>query len=209
MVRRLLWRLLGVELMDQVVEGWSARVRRWELRLRLVVLLREELHRSAVVPREEQLVVLQLVVLVQKEKAGVLRLVQSLRTVRLGMEVAEEMLEWRSLLEKQKSEEKAEVQGRAVVMVPVLRQRALEMREGMTVLLQKLRMEMREEMMVLGVRQPRERRVPMEEGMMRANRLVVKLAKERTLGEKMPEERATVLLEMRDRARNRRSHQQR
>ena len=56
--RRLLRRLLGVELMDQVVEGWSARVRRWELRLRLVVLLREELHRSAVVPREEQLVVL-------------------------------------------------------------------------------------------------------------------------------------------------------
>ena len=45
--RQLVWRLLGVELMDQVVEveGWSARVRRWELRLRLVPSLREELHR--------------------------------------------------------------------------------------------------------------------------------------------------------------------
>ena len=93
-----------------------------------MLLLREELHRPLVVPREEQLVVLQLVVLVQKEKAGVLRLVQSLRTVRLGMEVAEEMLEWRSLLEKQKSEEKAEVQGRAVVMVPLVKRRALEKR---------------------------------------------------------------------------------
>ena len=97
--------------MDQVVEveGWSARVRRWELRLRLVVLLREELHRSAVVPREEQLVVpvqkgvvqravLQLVVLVQKEKAGVRRLVLLLRMVRVAMEEAEERLERRLLL---------------------------------------------------------------------------------------------------------------
>ena len=103
--RRLLRRLLGVELMDQEVEGWSARVRRWELRLRLVVLLREELHRSVVVPREEQLVVqvqkgvvqlvvLKLVVLVQKEKAGVRRLVLVLllRMVRVAMEAAEERL---------------------------------------------------------------------------------------------------------------------
>ena len=138
--RRLLRRLLGVELMDQVVEveGWSARVRRWELRLRLVVLLREELHRSVVVPREEQLVVqvqkgvvqravLQLVVLVQKEKAGVRRLVLLLRTVQVAMEEAEERLERRLLL-AQKEKEPAkleEEERRAVVMVPVVRRRAL------------------------------------------------------------------------------------
>ena len=143
--RRLLRRLLGVELMDQVVEVevWSARVRRWELRLRLVVLLREALHRSAVVPREEQLVVqvqkgvvplavLQLVVLVQKEKAGVrlLVLVLLLRTVQVAMEEAEERLERRLLLaqkekEPVKSEEKLEEERRAVVMVPVVRRLAL------------------------------------------------------------------------------------
>ena len=52
-------------------------------------------------------------------------------------------------------------------------------------------------------------RQPMEEGMKRANRRVVKLAKERTLEEKMPEERAIVLLEKRHRARTRRSNRQR
>ena len=72
-------------------------------------MLREELHRSVVVPREEQLVVqvqkgvvqravLQLVVLVQKEKAGVRLLVLLLRMVRVAMEVSEERLERRLLL---------------------------------------------------------------------------------------------------------------
>ena len=138
LLRRLVWRLLGVELMDQVVEGWSARVRRWELRLRLVVLLREELHRSVVVQKgEEQLVVpvqkgvvqravLQLVVLVQKEKAGVRRLVLLLRTVRVAMEAAEERLERRLLLaQKEKEPAKSEEERRAVVMLPVVRRRAL------------------------------------------------------------------------------------
>ena len=221
--RRLLRRLLGVELMDQVVEveGWSARVRRWELRLRLVVLLREELHRSVVVQKgEEQLVVpvqkgvvqravLQLVVLVQKEKAGVrlLLLVLLLRTVQVAMEAAEERLERRSLLaqkEKEPAKSEVEEERRAVVMLPVVRQRALEMREEMRVLLLKQRMqEKREEKRVLVMRQP------MEEGMMRANRRAVKLAKERTLEEKMPEQRAKVLLEKRHRARTRRSNRQR
>ena len=223
--RRLLRRLLGVELMDQVVEveGWSARVRRWELRLRLVVLLREELHRSVVVQKgEEQLVVqvqkevvqgavLQLVVLVQKEKAGVRRLVLLLllRTVQVAMAVSEERLERRLLLaQKEKEPVKSEVEERrAVVMVPVVRQPALEMRQEMEekreLLLKRRMLEKREEKRVLVMRQP------MEEGMMRANRRAVKLAKAKTLEEKMPEERATVLLEKRHRARTRRSNRQR
>ena len=127
--RRLVRRLLGVELMDQVVEveGWSARVRRWELRLRLVVLLREELHRSVVVQKGVvQLVVLQLVVLVQKEKAGVRRLVLLLRMVRVAMEAAEERLERRLLLaQKEKEPVKSEEERRAVVMLPVVRRLAL------------------------------------------------------------------------------------
>ena len=148
--RRLVRRLLGVELMDQVVEGWSARVRRWELRLRLVLWLREELHRSVVVQKGVvqgavlllvvpvqkgvvqlvvlQLVVLQLVVLVQKEKAGVRRLVLLLRTVRVAMEAAEERLERRSLLaqkEKEPAKSEEEEGRRAVVMLPVVRRRAL------------------------------------------------------------------------------------
>ena len=143
--RQLVWRLLGVELMDQVVEveGWSARVRRWELGLRLVVLLREALHRSVVVQKGVvQLVVLQLVVLVQKEKAGVRRLVLLLRMVQVAMEAAEERLERRLLLaQKEKEPVKSEVEEerRAVVMLPVVRQRALEMREEMRVLLLKQR----------------------------------------------------------------------
>ena len=147
LVRRLLVRLLGVELMDQVVEveGWSARVRRWELGLRLVVLLREALHRSVVVQKGVvqgavlllvvlvqkgvvQLVVLQLLVLVQKEKAGVRRLVLLLRMVRVAMEAVEERLERRSLLAQKEKEpvksEEEEVR-RAVVMLPVVRRLAL------------------------------------------------------------------------------------
>ena len=144
--RQLVRRLLGVELMDQVVEveGWSARVRRWELGLRLVVLLREALHRSVVVQKGVvqgavlllvvlvqkgvvQLVVLKLVVLVQKEKAGVRRLVLLLRMVRVAMEAAEERLERRLLLaQKEKEPVKSEEERRAVVvMLPVVRQRAL------------------------------------------------------------------------------------
>ena len=97
-----------------------------EVLQRVVLVQKEEvLQRVVLVQREE---VLQRVVLVQKEKAGVRRLVLLLRTVRVGMEVAEERLELRSLLEKEKSEEKAEAQRRAVVMAPVVRQRALEMR---------------------------------------------------------------------------------
>ena len=90
------------------------------------------------------------------------------------------------------------------------------MREEMRVLLLKQRMqEKREEKRELGVRQRmQEKRVlvmrqPMEEGMMRANRRAVKLAKERTLEEKMPEQRVIVLLEKRHRARTRRSNRQR
>ena len=143
---RLVRRLLGVELMDQVVEveGWSARVRRWELRLRLVLWLREELHRSVVVQKGVvqgavlllvvqvqkgvvQLVVLKLLVLVQKEKAGVRRLVLLLRKVRVAMEAAEERLERRLLLaQKEKEPAKLEAEERrAVVMLLVVRQRAL------------------------------------------------------------------------------------
>ena len=145
--RRLVRRLLGVELMDQVVEveGWSARVRRWELRLRLVLWLREELHRSVVVQKGVvqgavlllvvqvqkgvvQLVVLKLLVLVQKEKAGVRRLVLLLRTVQVAMEEAEERLERRLLLaqkEKEPAKSEEEEGRRAVVMLPVVRRLAL------------------------------------------------------------------------------------
>ena len=78
------------------------------------------------------------------------------------------------------------------------------MREEKRELLLKQRMqEKREEKRVLVMRQP------MEEGMMRANRRVVKLAKEKTPQEKMPEQRAKVLLEKRHRARTRRSNRQR
>ena len=130
---RLVRRLLGVELMDQVVEGWSARVRRWELGLRLVVLLREEQLVVQVQKGVVQLAVLQLVVQVQKEKAGVRPqvLVLLLRTVQVAMEEVEERLERRLLLaqkekEPVKSEEKLEEEERrAVVMLLVVRQRAL------------------------------------------------------------------------------------
>jgi hypothetical protein len=95
-------------------------------------------------------------------------------------------------------------------MLPLVRQRALEKRE---LLLKQRMLEKREEKRVL------EKRQPMEEGTMRANRRVVKLAKEKTpqermpqektLQEKTPEERAKVLLEKRHRARTRRSNRQR
>ena len=71
------------------------------------------------------------------------------------------------------------------------------MREEMTVLLQKRRMEMREEMT------PEEKR---EEEEMTPKEMT---REEKMPEEKMLEERATVLLEMRGRARNQRSHQQR
>ena len=96
-----------------------------------------------------------------------------------------------------------------------LKRRMEEKREEKRVLLLKRRMqEKREEMKVLLLKRMLEKRVlvmrqPMEEGMMRANRRAVTLAKAMTPQEKMPEERATVLLEKRDRARNRRSHRQR
>jgi hypothetical protein len=80
----------------------------------------------------------------------------------------------------------------------------LEKREEKRVLLLKQRMlEKREEKRVLVMRQP------MEEWMMRANRRAVKLAKAMTPQEKMPVERAKVLLEKRHRARTRRSNRQR
>jgi hypothetical protein len=84
----------------------------------------------------------------------------------------------------------------------LLKRRMQEMRQEMEekreLLLKQRMQEKREEKRVLVMRQP------MEEGMMRANRRVMKLAKE-----KMPEERVIVLLEKRHRARTRRSNRQR
>ena len=51
-------------------------------------------------------------------------------------------------------------------------------------------------------------RQPMEEGIMRANRRILKQVKEKTPEEKIPEERAKVLLWERHRARTRRSNRQ-
>jgi hypothetical protein len=84
------------------------------------------------------------------------------------------------------------------------------MEEKRVLLLKRRMQEKREEKRVLLLkRRMLVKRQPMEEGMMRANRRAVKLAKERTLEEKMPEERVIVLQEKRHRARTRRSNRQR